>query len=42
MISDESTDLKWFPLNELVAVTENEPSIMRMVSKTGNLLGHGL
>jgi len=39
MISDESTDLKWFPLGELAAVTENEPSIMRMVGKTINLLG---
>jgi len=36
-ISDESRDLKWFPLNELRALTGNEPSIMRMVGKTINL-----
>ena len=39
MISDESSDMRWFPLNELAALTENAPSIMRMVHKTGNLPG---
>jgi len=36
-ISDESRDLKWFPMNELGALTENAPSIMRMVNKTSTL-----
>ena len=36
-ISDESTDLKWFPVDELRALTGNAPSIMRMVGKTINL-----
>ena len=40
MISDESTDLRWFPLTDLAVLTENASSIMRMVDKTGNLLGH--
>ena len=39
MISDESSDMKWFPLTELATLTENAPSIMRMVHKTGNLAG---
>jgi 8-oxo-dGTP pyrophosphatase MutT (NUDIX family) len=38
-VSGESNDLKWFPLNELEGLTEGAPSIMRMVSKTSNLLG---
>ena len=36
-INDESRDLKWFPINELAALTENARSIMRMVNKTRNL-----
>jgi len=39
MISDESSDLKWCPLNELATLTGYAPSIMRMVNKTINLLG---
>jgi 8-oxo-dGTP pyrophosphatase MutT (NUDIX family) len=38
-ISNESRDLKWLPLNELGALTENAPSIMRMVDKTIDLRG---
>jgi len=38
-ISDESNDLKWFPLTDLAVLTENASSIMRMVGKTINLPG---
>ncbi len=37
IISDESNDLKWFPLDEIESLTGNAGSIMRMVSKTRNL-----
>ncbi len=37
LISEESSDLKWFPLDELFSLTGNAISIMRMVSKTRNL-----
>lgn len=36
IISEESNDLKWVPLQELGALTVNNPSIMRMVEKTRN------
>ncbi len=39
-ISYESSDLKWFAVHEVRALTENAPSIMRMVSKTSTLPGH--
>jgi 8-oxo-dGTP pyrophosphatase MutT (NUDIX family) len=37
LISDESTGLKWFELNSLKELTENNSSIMRMVHKTNIL-----
>jgi 8-oxo-dGTP pyrophosphatase MutT (NUDIX family) len=37
-LSEESTDVKWFPLDELRSATLNNVSIMRMVGKTSNLL----
>ena len=34
VISDESTDLKWFDLDEVDFYTKNNPSIQRMILKT--------
>lgn len=36
IISDESTDLKWFDLDLLESLTTNNSSIMRMVYKTNH------
>lgn len=37
IISEESTDLKWFSLEDAGAVTGNANSILRMVNKTSTL-----
>lgn len=37
VISDESTDLKWFSLNQLETLTGNAAAIMRMADKTRKL-----